>query len=88
MAEKFKGDLVVLAISGEKSRTLQEYAAQTGVQFIILQDKGGDFSAKMAVPALPAMMVIDRQGIIRHTTVGGGSYFQNAVKVTLQMLKE
>ena len=48
--------------------------------FTVLRDKDHKISAAYNIPAIPAMIVIDKKGMVAFAGVGGGLYLEEAVK--------
>lgn len=66
--------LAVYAVSFDEDRAqIEEFLDETPVGFRILWDKGGEsLSGPLAIDRLPTVLVLDREGVVRHAHLGGG----------------
>ena len=62
---------VVLAISSEDRAKLERYVRKTPPPFPVLEDFMGRVQRRFDARQVPLVLVIDREGIIRHIGVGG-----------------
>ena len=63
--------LVILGVNMREGRAhVKEYVAQKGIPFPILLDANGEVARLYQVRGIPAMFLIDRQGIVRETRIG------------------
>jgi cytochrome c biogenesis protein CcmG/thiol:disulfide interchange protein DsbE len=81
-SEKFKADVVVLAIFiNEDTSTVRDYATRVGVTFPIAADPDSRIAGEYRVYGIPAHFFIDKAGILRATKSGGMSPEQMAASV-------
>lgn len=80
-------NIVVLAISDETSDVLQTYAQKVKPAFTILSDEKQTTLAEWMVSAIPMLGVIDQKGIVRHITLGGGAYLEEAIRIAQDLAK-
>lgn len=77
--------LVVLGVNMREERVhVKEYATQKGILFPVLLDTKGEVASLYQVRGIPAMFLIDRQGIIRETRIGA---FRNVADVAASVSK-
>ena len=83
---EFRGQgLFVLAVGANGDNDLlRETALERGLTFDILRDDGKATAKAYAVRGYPMTVIIDRYGIIRHTSYGYGedNYQQNVVLIS------
>lgn len=68
-------DLVVLAVSIDDDRdTANRYLAEKfpGARFRAVHDPGGDALSDFGADGIPALYVVGREGVVRHTHFGPG----------------
>ena len=62
--------LVILGVNIREGRAhVKEYVAQKGIPFPILLDANGEVAHLYQVRGIPAMFLIDREGIVRETRI-------------------
>jgi thiol-disulfide isomerase/thioredoxin len=72
--EKYgKRGLRVVALSTEEWDVVKAHAAKKGLKYTVASDGEAKVYESYFVPAVPTLVVIDRQGQVRHVDVGGGS---------------
>jgi len=63
--------LVVLAVNvSEDSAAIKSYAQQQGLVLPMLRDAGNAVGRALSIDALPTTFFIDREGQLRHKTIG------------------
>ncbi len=65
IAEKFKDDVVVIGISGEKPEVVQEFMKKTEMKYNVGIDTKGKNSGELGVEGIPHVMVISADHIVR-----------------------
>jgi peroxiredoxin len=71
LANRFKGDLVVLAVSqDDDASAIPAFLSETGVKFSALWDDGKSVAKAYDPPSMPSAFVIDKSGIVRFIHVG------------------
>ena len=83
-AKKHK-EIAVLAVSDEDKKTIDQFLKKHPMDFTNLHDEGGKVSGAYMVPALPSLVVIDREGVVRHVAVGAGRYIEETVAKALSL---
>jgi peroxiredoxin len=75
ISDKYSGaDIMVLTINvGENIDRVQDYIDKTGYSFTVLLDKDSKVNQKYCVPAFPANVFIDKEGVIRNSKLGAFS---------------
>lgn len=86
-ATKDKG-LVVLAISNESKEDISSYVEKLNPNFLVLRDKDDTLHKELRVSAIPMILVIDKKGIVRFATMGGGSNLEEAIQKAESLAKE
>jgi thiol-disulfide isomerase/thioredoxin len=74
--------LAVYGVSFDEDRAqIEQFLRETPVGFRILWDKGGaSLSGPLAIDRLPTVLVLDREGVVRHAHVGGGARHAEALE--------
>jgi peroxiredoxin len=66
--------LEVIAVSTESDKVLHAYLKKNSVPFTVLRDSSGTVGSRLyRAPSIPAVVVIDRTGVIRHAGIGAGA---------------
>jgi len=64
-------DLEVIAVGeGESAAAVASFAVSLGVRTPVAWDKGGAVATQLGVPTVPAVLVIARDGTLRHVHAG------------------
>ena len=71
--------ITVLALSDEEAPLLKTYAASTKPNFAILRATDHKLFEDWIVAAIPMIVVLDKTGVVRFVTIGGGSYLEEAL---------
>ena len=79
--------LSVLAISSESQTALRSYAQRLG-QLTVLKDVDSETRRRYFVPALPTLVVLDRQGVVVYAGVGTGSNWDHATYAAERQLRK
>jgi hypothetical protein len=81
-SEATRGDVVVLASSpspgltilaideGDEAADVTALVEKLGIRFRVAFDRGGAIATAIGLPTMPSVIVIDREGVVRH--VHGG----------------
>ncbi|MCX6124668.1 MAG: TlpA disulfide reductase family protein [Proteobacteria bacterium] len=72
--------IVVLGVSNEERKEIAAYAKKIKPAFTMLRDVGDKLHSELKVNAIPMLLVIDKSGIVRFATIGGGSDLEEAIK--------
>jgi thiol-disulfide isomerase/thioredoxin len=64
-AEKFRDDLVIIAISGEPPATIEEFREKTRMNYYLAVDTNKSTSKTLDVTGIPHSLVISSDGIVR-----------------------
>src|SRR5204863_68713 len=68
---KYAGQgLSVLAISSEDPAILSAWAAKNSVGYSIASDPTDSLGSRLAAPAIPASVLVDKHGVVRDVAVG------------------
>jgi cytochrome c biogenesis protein CcmG/thiol:disulfide interchange protein DsbE len=75
LADQFKGDLTILAVSVDeadsaKKEDLVKFAKDTGVKFAVVWDKDHKVADRYKPPKMPSSYIIDKQGVVQHLHAG------------------
>lgn len=62
--------LTVLAVSDEDAPLLAGWSAKNGVGYTVASDPSGALGPHLAAPAIPASLLIDKQGVVRDVALG------------------
>lgn len=62
--------LTVLAVSAEDTAVLSSWSAKNGVGYTVASDPSDAFAGRLAAPAIPASVLVDKHGIVRDVAVG------------------
>ncbi len=82
-------DVVFLAVNaGESADHVRRFLAENDVPFTVLLDPKQDVSRDYGVEALPTLLVIDQQGIVRNTTTGFDPNVGAELALKIQALRE
>lgn len=66
LAERYKDDLVVYAVSEDDEKgEIPSFLQRTGVRFPVAWDEGQALGQRYQVQAMPSTYVIDRRGVVR-----------------------
>jgi cytochrome c biogenesis protein CcmG/thiol:disulfide interchange protein DsbE len=70
-ARNAANNLEVIAVGeGESAAEVRSFAMRLGVRARVAFDQGGALATQLGLPTVPAVVVIDRDGIIRHVQAG------------------
>ena len=69
----------VIAVSDEEKSEIKSYVDQVKPGFTVLRDQDHFLHKELIVSAIPMLVVIDREGIMRFATIGAGSYLEEAL---------
>ncbi len=68
---KYAGQgLTVLAVSAEDASVLSAWSAKNGVAYTVASDPSDSLGGRLAAPAIPASVLVDKHGIVRDVAVG------------------
>jgi len=81
-------NIKILAVSNENMDLVKAYAKKVNPKFTILQESDSNLAGFFMVTAIPTTAVIDRTGVIRFVTIGGGSYQEEALNFALELDKK
>lgn len=82
---KYAGQgLVVLAISSEDPAILSGWSAKNAVGYTVASDPTDSLGGRLAAPAIPASVLVDKHGIVRDVAVG---FELGQVKRTEQLIQ-
>lgn len=73
--------LMVLGVSDEGPDTVREVVEKHKLRYHVVSDEGEDISSRYGVYALPTMVIIDRQGVVREVSIAD-------VGLTLRTVRE
>ena len=76
--------LTVLAISSEDSAVLAAWSAKNGVGYTVASDPTDSLGGRLAAPAIPASVLVDKHGVVRDVAVG---FELGQVKRTEQLIQ-
>jgi thiol-disulfide isomerase/thioredoxin len=74
----------VLAISNEDTKTLKQYIDQTKPKFTILQDVKEEAHQAYRVSAIPMLIVVGVDGVVKYVTIGAGDYLEEALAAAVK----
>jgi thiol-disulfide isomerase/thioredoxin len=80
--------LRVVGISSETRAAIDEFLAarKDKLPYTIARDEGGTISSAYGVPAIPTLVIVDREGKVRFAEVGAGSNLDVAEATFLPLL--
>ncbi len=81
-------NIKILAISHENMELIKAYAKKTNPKFTILQESDTTLAGFFMVSAIPMTAVLDRNGVVRFVTIGGGSYLDEALNIAVELNKK
>jgi thiol-disulfide isomerase/thioredoxin len=73
-----KDGLRVVGVSAEEADVLTPFLAKHKLGYTVARDTTGKLSGSFAVPAIPTIVVIDRDGVVRFAEVGAGDTLARA----------
>ena len=76
--------LTVLAVSAEDTAILSAWSAKNGVGYTVASDPADALGGRLAAPAIPASVLVDKHGIVRDVAVG---FELGQVKRTEQLIQ-
>lgn len=76
--------LTVLAVSSEDVGILAGWSAKNAVGYTVASDPTDSLGSKLAAPAIPASVLVDKHGVVRDVAVG---FELNQVKRTEQLIQ-
>jgi thiol-disulfide isomerase/thioredoxin len=62
--------LTVLAVSSEDPGILSGWSAKNGVGYTVASDPSDSLGGRLAAPAIPASVLVDKHGIVRDVAIG------------------
>lgn len=62
--------LTVLAVSAEDTAILSAWSGKNGVGYTVASDPSDAFAGRLAAPAIPASVLVDKHGVVRDVAVG------------------
>ena len=77
----------VLAVSNEDRDDVLAYSKKYKYAFNIFLDKSKDFIKFFTVSAIPMTVVIDKNGVIQHISLGAGAYLEESLNFALDLNK-
>ncbi len=81
--------LKIVSISSEEWADVAKFAKDQKLPYTVAADpKGAVLGDAYHIPAIPAMVVIDREGVVRHVDIGGGSKLDEAEAVFVPLLEK
>ena len=79
--------LQILSINqGEDPSDVRQFITDNHFSFRVLLDPRGDVSEKYGVRGIPTMVVVDKQGIVRWTSVGFSEHEAGELRSLLEKL--
>jgi thiol-disulfide isomerase/thioredoxin len=78
--------LRVVGVSTEDTADLKRFLGKQKIAYTVARDPAGKTSSSWSVPAIPTIVIIDRDGVVRFAEVGGGSNLDAAEKVFVGLL--
>jgi peroxiredoxin len=86
---EYSGDLQVLGITSESSTIISRFLSNYSLGFGVLRDPGATvFRRSYWGQHMPTLIVIDRNGIIRHAGFGAGVNLDNAIYAAKRALRK
>lgn len=87
--DKYAGKgLRIVAISSEAWADVEQFVKEKKLTYTVAADPDGKVSgAGYHIPAIPTLVVIDREGIVRYVDVGAGSKLDDAEAAFLPLLQ-
>lgn len=76
--------LSVLAVSSEDVAILSAWSAKNGVPYTVASDPTDSLGGRLAAPAIPASVLVDKHGVVRDVAVG---FELGQVKRTEQLIQ-
>jgi len=76
--------LTVLAVSAEDTAILAAWSAKNGVPYTVASDPADALSGRLAAPAIPASVLVDKHGVVRDVALG---FELGQVKRTEQLIQ-
>jgi len=76
--------LTVLAVSAEDTAILAAWSAKNSVGYTVASDPNDSLSGRLAAPAIPASVLVDKHGVVRDVAVG---FELGQVKRTEQLIQ-
>lgn len=73
-------DLKVLAVSDEDPATVRKYMQDSKFKFSAATSDPAKIQSQWLATAIPLIVGIDRGGIVRFATIGGGPYLEEAIQ--------
>ncbi|MBA3539172.1 MAG: TlpA family protein disulfide reductase, partial [Deltaproteobacteria bacterium] len=64
--------LRIVGVSGESADDIRGYSTEHKLEYTVARDDGDLISRDYLVPAIPMLVVIDRQGVVRGVGLGAG----------------
>ncbi len=62
--------LAVLAVSSEDAAILSGWSAKNGVPYTVASDPTDSLGGRLAAPAIPASVLVDKHGVVRDVAIG------------------
>lgn len=81
--------LTVLAVSAEDASVLAGFSAKNGVAYTVASDPGDALAPRLAAPAIPASVLVDKHGVVRDVAIGfDPSHVKRTEQLIQALLKE
>ncbi len=77
----------VLAISSEEIELIKSYSKKEKRSFTILRDSDSSIHSYFLVYSIPTTILIDKDGIVKEVSLGGGFYLDEVLKKAIEMNK-
>jgi len=78
----------VLAVSNEDRDDVLSYTKKHKYTFSVILDNSKEFIKFFTVSAIPMTVVIDKNGVIQHISLGAGTYFEESLNFALDLKKK
>lgn len=91
VAKAFEGrPVAVYGINlGDSDSEVQNFLESANIDLAIAMDRDGEVGKKYAVQSIPTTLVLDREGVVRHSHIGYSSGLVSEMTQTIEaMLKE
>jgi thiol-disulfide isomerase/thioredoxin len=77
---KGKGSLEVLAVTTEEQSVVASYINKLKPKFQVLIDSTESLHQSFGVSSIPMIIVVDKAGLVRYATIGGGENLEESIK--------
>ena len=81
-------NIVVVGISNEAKNDISNYTKNSNLTFEILRDPEEKLHTELKVSAIPMILVLDKEGVVRFATIGGGHYLEEAIQKATELAAE